>query len=63
MINTLFILSLLATLFMGWRSKQQWDAYNRASVTRVQMTNQVSVTVGLAVLTVVLFIARGFLRF
>ncbi|MNT89695.1 hypothetical protein D3C72_2304710 [compost metagenome] len=63
MINTLFLLSLVATLFMAWRSKKQWDAYNRAAVTRVQMTNQVSITIALAVATVVLFIARGFLRF
>ena len=63
MINTLFILSLVATLFMAWRSKKHWEDYHRAGVTRVQMTNQVSLTIALAVLTIVLFIAKGFLRF
>jgi len=62
MINTLFILSLLATLFMAWRSKKQWDAYNRAGVTRTQMVNQVSITTVLAVATVILFVLRGFIR-
>jgi hypothetical protein len=63
MLSTLFTISLLATLFMAWRSYKQWDAYHRAAVTRVQMTNQVTATIGLAVLTIVLFVLRGILRF
>lgn len=59
MVFKLFLLSLLATLFMAWRSRKQWDAYHRAAVTRVQLTNQVTVTIGLGVLTVVLFLVSS----
>ena len=62
MLNTLFWISLVATLLMAWRSRSQWDAYHRAAVTRVALTNQIALTIGLAVLTVVLLVAKGFVR-
>jgi hypothetical protein len=62
MLNTLFWISLIATLVMAWRSRSQWDGYHRADVTRTALTNQITLTIGLAVLTVVLLVAKGFIR-
>ena len=63
MLNTLFLISLLATLFMAWRSYKQWGAYNRAAVTRTAMVSQVTLTSGLAALTVLLLVVKSFVRF
>jgi hypothetical protein len=57
MLNALFWICLLATLVMGWRSRTQWDAYNKAHTTRTAVVNQIFLTCALAVATVVLFVA------
>jgi hypothetical protein len=54
MIRDLFGICLLATILMIWRSYKQWQAYNKAHVTRTQMVNQVFVTSALGAASVAL---------
>lgn len=56
LIRDLFWIDLAATLAMAYRAVRQWQAYQRAHVTRVQMVGSVWTTLGLGVSSAALLV-------